>query len=150
MTARRIPGTDGRLTPQSPPQTPHTAERGRTPPPHRAARAKKAAEPRKSRLDSFTKIAVTVVLLNACAWVWCSYILAYLGRYEIAESLSQTAVTAILGTFISYAVKSAIENINKNGVNLKPTTTTTTMTTAATTTATTTDAVIIGVNADLT
>ncbi len=73
---------------------------------------------RKSFLDSFTKIAVMVVLVNACAWVWCSYILAYLGRFEIAESLSQTAVTAILGVFISYAVKSGMENLNKNGINL--------------------------------
>ncbi len=73
---------------------------------------------RKSFLDSFTKIAVMVVLINACAWVWCSYILAYLGRFEIAESLSQTAVTAILGVFISYAVKSGVENLNKNGINL--------------------------------
>lgn len=70
------------------------------------------------RIDSFTKLAVAVVLINACAWVWCSYILAYLGRFEIAESLSQTAVTAIIGTFITYAVKSAVENVNKNGVNL--------------------------------
>ena len=73
---------------------------------------------RKTFLDSFTKIAVMVVLINACAWVWCSYILAYLGRFEIAESLSQTAVTAILGVFISYAVKSGMENLNKNGINL--------------------------------
>lgn len=70
------------------------------------------------RIDSFTKLAVAVVLINACAWVWCSYILAYLGRYEIAESLSQTAVTAIIGTFVTYAVKSLFENVNKNGVNL--------------------------------
>ena len=73
---------------------------------------------KKTFLDSFTKVVVLVIIINACAWVWCSYILAYLGRFEIAESLSQTAVTAILGAFISYAVKSAVENVNKNGVNL--------------------------------
>jgi hypothetical protein len=75
---------------------------------------------KRSFLDSFTKIAVMLILINACGWVWCSYILAYLGRFEIAESLSQTAVTAILGAFISYAVKSAVENVNKNGINLMP------------------------------
>ena len=78
-------------------------------------------KPKKNWLDTFTKLAVAVIILNACAWVWCSYVLAYLGRYEIAESLSQTALTAILGTFISYAVKSTVENVNKNGVNLFPT-----------------------------
>ncbi len=77
-------------------------------------------KPSHGRIDSFTKLIVAVLVINACAWVWCSYILAYLGRYEIAESLSQTAVTAILGTFISYAVKSAVENVNKNGINLCP------------------------------
>jgi hypothetical protein len=75
---------------------------------------------KRSFLDSFTKIAVMLILINACGWVWCSYILAYLGRFEIAESLSQTAVTAILGAFISYAVKSAVENVKKNGINLMP------------------------------
>ena len=134
MTARRVPGSDGRL-----------ATRQSAPPPTKAAKKvkKKAAEPRKSWLDSFTKIAVMVILINAVAWVWCSYGLAYLGRYEIAESLSQTAVNAILGTFISYAVKSAVENVNKNGINLKPTTTTTTTTT------TTAEAILVGVTADL-
>lgn len=78
-------------------------------------------KPKRSLLDSYTKVIVMVIVINACAWVWCSYILAYLGRFEIAESLSQTAVTAILGAFISYAVKSAVENVNKNGINLKPT-----------------------------
>jgi len=76
---------------------------------------------KKPRIDSFTKVMVLILLINAIAWVWCSYGLAFLGRYEIAESLSQTAVTAILGAFISYAVKSAVENVNKNGVNLKAT-----------------------------
>lgn len=78
-------------------------------------------KPKRGLLDSYTKVIVMVIVINACAWVWCSYILAYLGRFEIAESLSQTAVTAILGAFISYAVKSAMENVNKNGINLKPT-----------------------------
>lgn len=132
MTARRVPGNSGRPAPRQP-----------APTPIKAAKKKKAAEPRKRWFDSFTKIAVMVILINACAWIWCSYGLAYLGRYEIAESLSQTAVNAILGTFIAYAIKSGVENVNKNGVNLGPTTTTTTTTT------TTADAIIVGVNADL-
>ena len=123
MTARRVPGYDGRLAN-----------------PHKKPEKK---PDKKNWLDSFTKIAVMVILVNAIAWVWCSYGLAYLERYAIAESLSQTAVEAILGTFIAYAVKSAVENVNKHGVNLKPTTKTTTTTT------TTADAVIIGVNASL-
>ena len=68
-----------------------------------------------ARIDSFTKLAVAVILINAAAWVWCSYGLAYLGRYEIAESLSEAAVDTILGTFITYALKSGVENVRKYG-----------------------------------
>lgn len=75
----------------------------------------------KSWLGSYTKLIVMVIIINAIAWVWCSYLLAYLGRYEIAESLSQTAISTILGTIISYCAKSLVENVNKHGVNLLPT-----------------------------
>ncbi len=73
------------------------------------------------RIDTYTKLAVTAILINALAWVWCSYVLAYLGRYEIAESLSGKAIDTILGTFITYAAKSLFENVNKNGFNMLPT-----------------------------
>ncbi|MBQ2766645.1 MAG: hypothetical protein IJF49_01030 [Clostridia bacterium] len=85
---------------------------------NRANAGKKSA---KSWLDSYTKLIVLVILINAIAWVWCSYGLAYLGRYEIAESLSQTAITTILGTVIAYCTKSTVENVNRHGVNLLPT-----------------------------
>ena len=75
----------------------------------------------KPKIDSFTKVMVLILLINAVAWVWCSYGLAFLGRYEIAESLSQTAITTILGTVIAYCTKSAVENVNKYGINLRPT-----------------------------
>jgi hypothetical protein len=42
-----------------------------------------------------------------------------MGRYEIAESLSERAITTILGTIITYCTKSAIENVNKHGINFK-------------------------------
>ena len=76
---------------------------------------------KKPWLDSFTKFIVIILLINAIAWVWCSYGLAFIGRYEIAESLSQTAITTILGTVIAYCTKSAVENVNKYGINLRPT-----------------------------
>ena len=78
---------------------------------------------KKNWLDTFTKLAVMVIIINAVAWVWCSYGLAYLGRYEIAESLSETAIDVLLGVFVTYAVKSGVENVNKHGVNLRPTNT---------------------------
>lgn len=69
---------------------------------------------------SYTKVIVFVIVINAVLWVWCSYFLAYLGRYEIAQALSQTAITTILGTVITYCFKSLVENVNKHGINLSP------------------------------
>lgn len=57
---------------------------------------------------------VWLILTNAIAWIWCSYILAFLGREQIAESLSQVAVTSLVGTVLVYCTKSTIENLSKN------------------------------------
>lgn len=60
------------------------------------------------------KLIVLVCLLNGFAWVWCSYILAWMGMEQIAESLSQVALTEIIGVVLVYAVKSVFENLSKN------------------------------------
>lgn len=60
------------------------------------------------------KAVVWFCLCNGCAWVWCSYLLAYLGRAEIAESLSQVALTEIVAVVLAYAIKSAVENLSKH------------------------------------
>ena len=63
-----------------------------------------------------TKRIVWVCLLNGIAWVWCSYLLAYLGREQIAESLSQVALTEIIAVVFVYCLKSLFENLSKNNV----------------------------------
>ena len=60
------------------------------------------------------KQVVWVCLGNGIAWVWCSYILAYLDKVQIAESLSQVAVTEIIAVVLAYAMKSGVENLSKN------------------------------------
>lgn len=60
------------------------------------------------------KIIVWVCLLNGLAWVWCSYILAWFGRDQIAENLSQVAVTEIVGVVLVYGIKALLENLSKN------------------------------------
>ncbi len=67
----------------------------------------------KKRIET-TKKVIWVCLINGFAWVWCSYILAYLDKVQIAESLSQVAVTEIIGVVLAYSIKSAIENLSKN------------------------------------
>lgn len=61
-----------------------------------------------------TKILVVFLLINGCAWVWSSYILAYLGKTAIAEALSERALIEILGVFLIYATKSLFENLSTN------------------------------------
>lgn len=70
------------------------------------------AKPKK-RFET-AKLIVWICLLNGFLWVWCSYILAWFGRVQIAENLSQVAVTEIIGVVLAYCVKSAIENLSKN------------------------------------
>ena len=63
-----------------------------------------------------TKRIIWVCLLNGIAWVWCSYLLAYLGREQIAESLSQVALTEIIAVVFVYCLKSLFENLSTNNV----------------------------------
>ena len=57
------------------------------------------------------KATVWLCLFNGCAWVWCSYLLAYLGREQIAEQLSGKAVTEIIAVILAYAIKSLVERV---------------------------------------
>ena len=68
----------------------------------------------KKRTQTTTKLVVWACLGNGFAWVWCSYLLAYLGRSEIAESLSKVAITEIIGVVLIYCLKSLTENLSKN------------------------------------
>jgi len=60
------------------------------------------------------KRVVWLCLGNGIAWVWCSYGLAMMGRGQIAEALSQVAITEIIGVVLVYAAKAGIENLSKN------------------------------------
>lgn len=68
---------------------------------------------RKKLMETSKKV-TWICLINGFLWVWCSYILAYLDKPQIAESLSQVAVTEIIGTVLAYCGKSVIENLSKN------------------------------------
>lgn len=48
-------------------------------------------------------------LANGVAWIWCSYLLAFIGRVEIAESLSTKALTEIIAVVLLYCLKSLFE-----------------------------------------
>lgn len=66
---------------------------------------------RKKRMSkkTFTKVAVKWILIFAIIDLQLSYILAFLGRVEIAEELSSTVATAIIGVMLGYFMKSFFE-----------------------------------------
>ena len=63
---------------------------------------------------TFSKIIVAFLLLNGTIWIYMSYYLAWLGRTDIAETLSKAVVIEILGVMLVYALKSLCENLSKN------------------------------------
>lgn len=70
---------------------------------------------------SFTKYWVDIILTCSCIWITLSYILAFLGKENIAESLSATVATVIVGTVVPYFIKSFLETYNeeKNKIKIK-------------------------------
>lgn len=74
---------------------------------------KKRRKKKKQPMETSKKV-IWICLLNGFLWVWCSYILAWLDKVQIAESLSQVAVTEIIGVVLAYCIKSAVENLSKN------------------------------------
>lgn len=63
---------------------------------------------------TFSKLIVAFLLFNGTIWIYASYYLAYIGRTQIAETLSKTVVAEILGVIIVYATKALVENLSKN------------------------------------
>ena len=80
----------------------------------RGNREQHAATEREGVKPETMKRVIWACLFNGFAWVWCSYILAYMDKVQIAESLSQVAVTEIIGVVLAYAIKSVVENLSKN------------------------------------
>jgi len=64
---------------------------------------------RKISKTTFTKRWVSIILIFALADLQFSYVLAFLGRPEIAQTLSVSIVTEILGVIVTYASKSYFE-----------------------------------------
>ena len=55
---------------------------------------------------TYTKKLVKWILAISIFDLQLSYVLAFLGKTEIAENLSMTVVTAIIGTVVTYCIKS--------------------------------------------
>ena len=65
------------------------------------------------RNSTTTKRLVWVLMLHSCMWLDCSYLLAWTGHEQIAESLSSNVCSVIIGGIIGYMFTSTTENISK-------------------------------------
>ncbi len=63
----------------------------------------------KKWLETFTKKAVAAILICTLTDLQLSYILAFLGKEQIAESLSSTIAETVIGVMLGYFLKSLIE-----------------------------------------
>ena len=69
---------------------------------------------KKRRLQTFSHRIVAFFAINSAIWIHESYILALLGREQIAETLSKAVVVEIVAVILIYSLKALFENISKN------------------------------------
>ena len=62
-----------------------------------------------SQLTTFTKKAVFAILVVALVDLQLSYILAFMGKEQIAETLSSTIADTIIGVMLGYFLKALFE-----------------------------------------
>lgn len=60
-------------------------------------------------LKTFTKKAVAIILVVSLIDLQLTYVLAFMGQVQIAESLSSTIATTIIGVMIGYFMKALFE-----------------------------------------
>lgn len=63
----------------------------------------------KTWLRTFSKKAVAIILAVSLLDLQLSYVLAFLGREQIAESLSSEIASVIIGVMIGYFMKALFE-----------------------------------------
>ena len=73
---------------------------------------------KKRKFQTFTKRAVKAILFIALLDLQLSYLLAFLGREQIAENLSSDITKVIIGTILGYLAKSFFETREEEKVRL--------------------------------
>ncbi len=63
----------------------------------------------KAWLKTYTKKAVAIILMVSLIDLQLSYVLAFMGQVQIAESLSSTIATTIVGVMVGYFLKALFE-----------------------------------------
>lgn len=64
-------------------------------------------------LQTTSKQLIWLFSINGILWIWCSYLLAFMGKDQIAESLSSNVCTVVLGQMGMYLITKTMENVFK-------------------------------------
>ena len=75
--------------------------------------------PKRSNFKTFTKEWVSRLMYIAVFDIQLSYVLAFIGREQIAETLSITVVTEIIGVMAVYFAKSFFETKESERIRLQ-------------------------------
>ena len=76
-------------------------------------------KPKRSNFKTFTKTWVSRLMYIAVFDIQLSYVLAFMGKEQIAETLSITVVTEIIGVMAAYFLKSFWENKESEKIRLQ-------------------------------
>lgn len=68
----------------------------------------------KKREAEYSKRLLNRIVNSSILMMWATYILAWFGKTEVAETLSKTIATSIIAVVVGYLAKSVIENISKH------------------------------------
>ena len=63
----------------------------------------------KTWLETYTKRAVAIILAVSLIDLQLSYVLAFMGQVQIAESLSSTIASTVVGVMLGYFLKALFE-----------------------------------------
>lgn len=68
----------------------------------------------KKRDKEYSKRLLNRIINHSMLMMWASYVLAWFGKVEIAETLSKTIATSVIAVVVGYLAKSVVENISKH------------------------------------
>lgn len=77
----------------------------------REARIERIKDSLAGNLMSTTKQLVWLFSINGILWIWCSYVLAFMDKIQIAESLSSNVCTVVIGQMAMYLITKTVENV---------------------------------------
>lgn len=81
----------------------------------------KATKKKSKFFETFTKLWVSIVLICAVVDLQISYVLAFLGRENIAETLSVAVVTEVIGVLAVYMVRAYFDTKSEKKMELNAT-----------------------------